>query len=108
MPQNITVRNWLLQNNYDDVALLIDTIMNGWIEKGTRTRRNWWDVLAGGKNGKPRTIEGVTFPVLKAAQLRRGILVTDNALCRNGEEDVPQICASGRWKRKDDEKTNEI
>lgn len=108
MPQNITVRNWLLQNNYDDVALLIDTVMNGWIEKGTKTRRNWWDVLAGGKNGKPRTIEGVAFPVLKAAQLRRGIPVTDNALCRNDKEDVPQICASGRWEKKDDEKTNEV
>jgi hypothetical protein len=95
--QDIPVRKWLVQNNYDDVVVLINNVMNGWKEKGTRTRRNWWDILAGSKNGKPKTIEGITFPVLKAAQMRKGITVSDNALCRNSEEFIPNIRKNGRW-----------
>ena len=97
MPQNISVRKWLIQNNYDDIALLIDIVLERWKVKGTKTRRNWWDVLAGGNNGKPRTIDGVTFPVLKSAQVRKGLPVTDNAICRNKNEEAPQIYVSGRW-----------
>lgn len=105
MPQNISVRNWLVQNNYEDVAALVDTVMDGWKVKGTKTRRSWWDVLAGGKNGKPRTIEGVTFPVLKAAQIRMGVPVTDNAICRENEENIPLKTISGRWVRGEEKDT---
>lgn len=105
MPENISVRNWLVQNNYEDIAALVDTVMDGWKVKGTKTRRNWWDVLAGGKNGKPRTIEGVTFPVLKAAQIRMGVPVTDNAICRENEENIPRKVISGRWPREDEKDT---
>lgn len=94
---NMSIRKWLSDNDYNDVAQLIDEVMNGWKGKGTKTRRNWWDVLAGGKNGTPRTIEGITFPVLKAAQLRKGISVSKNALCRNEEECIPSIRETGRW-----------
>jgi hypothetical protein len=102
MVENIPVREWLLQNEYADVAALIDNVMNGWKSKGTKTRRNWWDVLAGNKNGTPKTIEGITFPVLRAAQARKGIPVTDNALCRNEAELVPEIVVNGRWPVKTD------
>lgn len=105
MPQNISVRNWLAQNNYEDVASLVDAVMNGWREKGTKTRRNWWDVLAGGKNGRPRTIEGITFPVLKVAQIRMGVPVTDNAISRNDNEDAPPKTISGRWLRDEEKDT---
>lgn len=108
MPQNISIRKWLVQNNYEDVAALIDTVMDGWKIKGTKTRRNWWDVLAGGKNGENRTIEGVTFPVLKAAQVRKGIPVTDNAICRNEVEEIPPIDVSGRWMNHTGDKINQI
>jgi hypothetical protein len=94
---NVSVRKWLIQNNYQDVAESIDIVMNGWSQKGTHTRRSWWDVLAGGKKGKPRTIEGITFPVLKAAQLRKGVPVTENAVCRNINEAFPAIRENGRW-----------
>lgn len=67
MNQNISIRKWLTQNNYQDVTVLIDSVMEGWKLKGTKIRRNWWDVLAGDKNGKASTIEGITFPVLRAA-----------------------------------------
>lgn len=97
MPENIPIREWLLNNGYADIAELIEQVMNGWKIKGTKTRRNWWDVLAGNKNGTPKTIEGVTFPILKAAQLRKGICITDNAICRNEDEAVPMVVESGRW-----------
>ena len=94
---NVSVRKWLIQNNYQDVAESIDIVMNGWLEKGTHTRRSWWDVLAGGKNGSPRTIEGITFPVLRSAQLRKGVPVTNNAIYRNQLETFPTIRKNGRW-----------
>ena len=94
---NISVRKWLLQNNYQDVAESIENVMDGWLRKGTHTRRSWWDVLAGGKNGRHRTIEGIVFPVLRAAQLRKGVPVTENALCRNTDEEFPAIRKNGRW-----------
>ncbi|WP_449621209.1 hypothetical protein [Robertmurraya sp. Marseille-Q9965] len=94
---NIPIRRWLSENNYSDVTDLIDEIMDGWKKEGKKTRRNWWDVLAGGKNGTPKTIEGITFPVLKAAQLRQGVAISNNALCRNAEESIPDIWKNGRW-----------
>ena len=95
--KNVSIRKWLNQNNYQDIAECIDSVMDGWLKKGTRTRRSWWDVLAGGKDGKPRTIEGVAFPVLRAAQLRKGVPVTTNAICRDKDETFPAIRYNGRW-----------
>lgn len=43
MPQNLSARQWLVQNSYTDIATLIDTVMEGWKKKGSKTRRNWWD-----------------------------------------------------------------
>lgn len=100
MPENKPIREWLLENDYKEVAKLIDQVMNGWKLKGTKTRRNWWDVLAGHKKGTPRIIEGVTFPILKAAQIRKGWKVTDNAICRNEAEIIPGVVINGRWANK--------
>jgi hypothetical protein len=83
-------RQWLAHNNYDDVLGLINKVMDGWKMKGTQTRRNWWEVLAGDSKGSPRTIEGVKFPVLRAARLRMKLDVTKDCLCRNKKETVPQ------------------
>jgi hypothetical protein len=101
MPENRPIREWLLEYGYGDVAGLIEQVMNGWKLKGTKTRRNWWDVLAGNKNGTPKSIEGISFPVLRAAQVRKGIPVTDNALCRNKTEIIPGVVVNGRWAKKD-------
>lgn len=89
------VRNFLLY--YQDIAEQIDIIMSIWQEKGTKTRRNWWEVLAGGKNGKPRTIEGITLPVLKATQLRQCLTITNNAIYCKENEVIPVIRTNGRW-----------
>ena len=89
-------RQWLQDNGYQDVAALIDEVTAEWQATQRGTRRNWWAVLAGGQGGKPRCIAGKVFPVLRAAQIRQGLPVTDNALCRNPLEKPPLSRAPGR------------
>ncbi len=93
----MSARKWLLENQYDDVAALIDEVVEEWKAQGKKTRRSWWEVLAGGTNGKPRAISGRTFPVLRAAQLRQGLSITENAICRNPNEEPPGVKPPGRW-----------
>lgn len=87
---NTVAQGWLRQHGYDDVAALIDEVTTDWKERGVSTRRNWWEVLAGGASGKPRTVAGRTFPVLRAAQLRQAVAVTPNALARESNESMPK------------------
>lgn len=96
----MTARKWLVENGYEDVAELIDGLMKEWKLKGVSTRRNWWEILSGGKNGRPRTVNGVEFPVLKAAQLHEGKPITSNAICRNENEKAPEKRYLGKSKRK--------
>lgn len=61
------------------LALRLLALESEFAAKG-KTRRNWWAVLAGGKNGKPSKVYGVELPVLAAAQERQGLPVTPNAV----------------------------
>ncbi|MEX2480585.1 MAG: DNA adenine methylase [Gammaproteobacteria bacterium] len=91
-------KQWLLENGYADVAKMIDEVIDEWKADGKATRRNWWDVLAGGTNGKPRKIGGREFAVLRAAQVRQGVPVTPNAISRPDESSEPPASRSaGRW-----------
>lgn len=93
-------RAWLIENGYPQIAEMIDEIQAEWKENGKHTRRNWWEVLAGGKNGAPRTIYGRQFPVLQAAQIRQGKPITKNALkATEHEMEAPVIFDNGRWKK---------
>jgi len=96
----ITVRKWLAQNGYDDILKIINEIMDEWKRDGKKTRRNWWDILAGDKNGKSRVINGRKIPVLKAAQIRAGLPITKNALCRNENESTEEKWITNRWREK--------
>lgn len=97
----ITVRAWLMENGYPEVAEMINEIQAEWKINGKHTRRNWWDVLSGGKDGAPRTIYGRQFPVLQAAQIRQGKPITRNALkIMKNEADPPTVFDNGRWKKK--------
>lgn len=98
-----TTRVWLMENGYPEIAEMIDGIQTKWKVTGKHTRRNWWEVLSGGKNGTPRTIYGRKFPVLQAAQIRQGKPVTANAIKSIDEESAPATIDNGRWK-KDNEK----
>ena len=93
----MTTRDWLRQNDYEDVAELIDEVMAARAARGSKERRNWWDVLAGGKDGRPNVVAGREFPVLRIAQARQGKPITPNAICRNNDERPPDMVRTGRW-----------
>jgi len=93
----MTARDWLRENGYEDVADLIDGVMARWKARGSRERRDWWEILAGDQNGQPRVVAGTKFPVLWAAQRRQGRKATGNALKRNAREKPPPIRETGRW-----------
>lgn len=100
-PLNKSVRWWLMQNGYEDVAQKIEEFIKKWQKEGKKTRRNWWDILAGDKKGNPRKIEGVEMPVIKAAQIRMGVSTSKNAVKRNRKESkAPSVLPSGRWPTK--------
>jgi hypothetical protein len=94
----MTARDWLRENGYEDVAGLIDEVIAELESRGSKQRRNWWDVLAGGVNGRPLIVSGREFPVLRVAQQRQGKPLTQNAISRNVNEQPPDPRA-GRWKR---------
>lgn len=89
-------RVWLRTNGYDDIADVIDGILAAWKEAGKKTRRNWWDILAGDAKGSPRMAGGVPLPVLKAAQIRQG-RVLQNGLTRSENEVAPPKLPTRRW-----------
>jgi hypothetical protein len=93
-------RDWLRTSGYEDVAALIDRVVAEIEATGSKQRRNWWDVLAGGRNGKPISVNGYQFPVLRVAQTRQGKPFTRTAICRNPHEQPPDVIATKRWPRK--------
>lgn len=93
----MTALQWLLENGYEDIVAMIEEIVVEWRSSGRRTRRNWWVVLAGGKGGKPITVEGREFPVLVSAQIHEKVPVTANAIQRSKTEIVPPKNYLGKW-----------
>lgn len=96
----MTCRDWLLANHYKDVALLVDNAIAKMEARGSKQRRNWWDILSGAVDGKPCVREGIEFPVLRTAQIRQGKPITKNAIARDDHEEPPEIVTTGRWKKK--------
>jgi hypothetical protein len=92
----MTTRQWLINNDYSDIVDLIDQVTEQWKASGTRTRRNWWGILAGGYGGRSRTVNGIPFPVLVAAQKQQGRPVTPNAIQRSPDEVMPEKIYHGR------------
>lgn len=91
------IKPWLAQNGYDDILKLIREVEAEWKQRGKRTRRNWWEILAGDKHGQPRKVWGRTFPALATAQERQNMPVTPNARRSPGELAPPAIRVTGRW-----------
>ncbi len=90
-------REWLRENGYEDVLTRIQELEARWKAEGKKTRRNWWEVLAGSKTGQPRTIGGHEFPVLRSARVREGLPITPNAIQRDPNEKAPPVRTTGRW-----------
>ncbi len=93
----MTAREWLRANGYADVAHMIDQILAEWRVAGNRQRRNWWQVLAGRKDGTPVVVAGREFPVLAAAQRRQCVKVSKNAIRNKRREKAPPIRITNRW-----------
>ena len=94
-------RQWLRANGYDKLAHQIDELVERWKAAGKKTRRNWWEILAGGRHGKPCTVDGIKFPILKAAQRRQNRPLTASALSNRGEKPPsPAPSETGRWPKK--------
>jgi len=90
-------RRWLRNNGYADVADTIDAVIDDWRQQGRKTRRNWWDVLAGTENGSARTIGDHVFPILEIARERKGWPPVEDMLLRKGTEIAPPIRELARW-----------
>jgi hypothetical protein len=93
----MTCRDWLRANGYEDVVELIDQAIAKMAVRGSKQRRNWWDILSGREEGKPCVREGIEFPVLRVAQVRQGKPTTPNAISRNKNELPPDVRTTGRW-----------
>lgn len=80
---------WLRQNGYSDIAERIETIVSTWRQNGLRTRRNWWDILAGDRVGNQREVAGERFPIIASIRKRQGLSAARGALWRQGEQPPP-------------------
>jgi DNA adenine methylase len=88
---------WLARNGYEDYVALINTVEAEWKAKGSKERKNWWLIMSGGVDGRPKKVCGRLFPVLAAFQERQGRAVTENAERRTANEIAPKIQKQTRW-----------
>ena len=93
----MNTKNWLAENGYEDIVRLIIDVEAEWNANGSKTRRDWWHVLAGSDAGTPTLVAGREFPVLWAARKRKGLPNAKNALKRNNREVPPPVRRTGRW-----------
>jgi hypothetical protein len=98
-PSDEKVKAWLTRNGYEDYVALIKAVETEWKAKGSKERKNWWLIMSGGDNGRPKTVCGRVFPVLAAFQERQGKPVTANAERRNENEVAPKIRTQTRWSK---------
>jgi len=66
-------RVWLRANGYSETADQIDGVMNDWRARGVETRKNWWDVLAGTKEGVPCVVAGIEFSGTRLGPSPKGL-----------------------------------
>jgi hypothetical protein len=79
-------RQWLRENGYADIDAVIEKIIDDWKASGKKTRPNWWEMLAGDSQGRPRRLGEHEFSILKSVQIRQGLPVTPNAIQREEEK----------------------
>jgi hypothetical protein len=84
-----TVIPWLRASGYREIADLIEEIESGWRANGLKTRRNWFEILAGDRKGRPRAVAGKTFPVIASIRRRQGLDPVTDALIRKDETPLP-------------------
>jgi DNA adenine methylase len=80
-------RTWLRRNGHERIVRLIDQLMEKWRLAGKKTRRNWWEILAGNQSGHSRIVDGEVFPVFAAAQRREGRTVAKAKQAKPAKQD---------------------
>jgi hypothetical protein len=100
MPKDSDARVWLRTAGFDDLADRIDLIMESWRKRGLKTRRNWWEALAGTPRGMPMTVEGVQFPIISAVRHRLGLDPVKGAVDLPPTVVVPPQVQQVRWQPK--------
>lgn len=98
--QHMDARTWLRANGYQDLAARIDRLMAQWKAENKKTRRDWFRVLAGSKEGVPSIVGGSPWPMLSAFRRREGYPVHSDAIERGPHELAPSIFAQKRWNGK--------
>ena|SRR5260221_13005728 len=88
---------WLADKHYTAVLRKIEAVESIWRGSGKKTRRNWWDILAGTSAGKRKVLYGIEFPIIAAARDRKGWPAVRGALCHGDGEEAPVIVAQARW-----------
>ena len=95
----MNAKQWLSAHGYDDVLKKIDQVEARIDKRQTKTRRSWFEPLAGHKNGSPSKVLGVTFPIINAFRIRRGWAPVPNGISRSDNELVPPPKSQARWTR---------
>lgn len=89
LPLMSPLEMWLRDNDYVSIADDMKKIIEGWKKNKLKTRRNWWDILAGDAKGEPREVAGVSFPIIAAIRRKQGLPTTPGALKKPGEKPLP-------------------
>jgi len=97
-------REWLRENGYSDVADILDSYLAYNKARGSGERRNYWDLLAGGKNGENLKRHMFTFPILESVRAARkpSYKPSPNAIRRNETEVIPSPVIQPRWENRKD------
>lgn len=64
-------KQWLRDNGWNTMAVLIETLERRWADEGKLTRRNWWAMLAGKPDKTPYVVDGHTLPIIAYARKRQ-------------------------------------
>lgn len=98
----ITARSWLRDNNYSDVADILDAYIDYNKSRGSGERRNYWDLLAGREDGECIIRHGFKFPILESVRANRKprFKPSKHAIKRNKLEVIPLPSQQERWKEK--------
>src|SRR4051812_28541747 len=93
----MSIRQWLRTHGYQDIDAKIAEAEALHRSSGSKERRNWADVLCGGRDGTPIAVAGIEFPGLASVQRSRRKPVTATAIQRNDHEIFPAPRVTGRW-----------
>ncbi|MBX7134226.1 MAG: hypothetical protein K1X67_16255 [Fimbriimonadaceae bacterium] len=89
LPVGNALETWLRESGYNKVADDIATIVAGWKSSKLKTRRNWWEILAGDSKGNPREVAGIKFPVIASIRKRQELPIAPGALALSTEKPLP-------------------